>query len=361
MQNTGNDGPASALAALQDYSSSGDSSPEEPGPWPKAPERFFLSPTSKAREIGPAVSDEQYAANLRRRLLELHDSPLPLMRTLNGAAVPLDATQAQETLKRHGTYLVANRSCGTCRNCVDCRGRCLAIRDDDGAVAVRAGAIAAGSQPPSSLPASSDEKTNRRVDYTCCGYRLDARFDANAGRRVQLIRDGGLFRRRRRHLTLSDPSPAPKVRFVPVHKQPCSPSRPPRTPHTPLDLATRAAMTSPSRRRLDARPLGDVGGRPQGRHLWPRRGVRGLEVSSSTATSRPPPPLPPPPPPPFCPSARLAPSTAPPLWSAGGGDCGRPRRGAVSPPAHRAPLRYYGLELWVASSGLLGVGKIKIQ
>ena len=44
----------------------------------------------------------------------------------------------------------------------------------------------------------------------------------------------------------------------------------------------------------------------------------------------------------FNPSARLAPSTAPPLWSAGGGDCGRPRRGAVSPPAHRAPLRYYG-------------------
>ena len=284
MQNTGNDGPASALAALQDYSSSDDSSPEEPGPWPKAPERFFLSPSSAAREIGPAVSDEQFIATLQRRLLELHDSPLPLMRTLNGAAVPLDATQAQETLKRHGTYLVANRSCGTCRNCVDCRGRCLAIRDDDGAVAVRAGAIAAGSQPPSSLPASSDEKTNRRVDYTCCGYRLDARFDANAGRRVQLIRDGGLFRRRRRHLTLSDPSPAPKVRFVPVHKQPCSPSRPPRTPHTPLDLATRAAMTSPSRRRLDARPLGDVGGRPQGRHLWPRRGVRGLEVSSSTAT-----------------------------------------------------------------------------
>ena len=135
---------------------------------------------------------------------------------------------------------------------------------------------------------------------------------------------------------------------------PCTNSRarllaPPPTPHTPLDLVTRAAMTSPRRRRLDTRPLGGAGGRPQGRHLWPRRGVRGLEVSSSTATSRPPPPLPPPPPPPFCPSARLAPSTAPPLWSAGGGDCGRPRRGAVSPPAHRAPLRYYG-SLWTTRS-----------
>jgi hypothetical protein len=72
LQNTGNDGPASALAALQDYSSSDDSSPEEPGPWPKAPERFFLSPSSAAREIGPAVSDEQFIATLQRRLLELH-------------------------------------------------------------------------------------------------------------------------------------------------------------------------------------------------------------------------------------------------------------------------------------------------
>ena len=147
------------------------------------------------------------------------------------------------------------------------------------------------------------------------------------------------------------------VRYVPVHKQPCSPSRPPsHPPHSigscdeggyDVSAPSAARHTTAWRRRWAAAGAASVAAarRPRSRGLELHRHVTAAAAAATAATS-----------------AVLPERAAGAVDSTTALERGRrrlrktpSRRGLATGPPRTAAL------LWVASSGLLGVGKIKIQ